>query len=67
MRDPGKQRTIIVISHQERILNIADEIVVLADGAVTRQGSRDEILPGIIGSQYAQNPCRGMAEEGEQA
>lgn len=66
MRDPENNRTILVISHQERILNIADEIIVLADGCVTKQGSREEILPDIIGSQYATNPCRGMTE-GEQA
>ncbi|MBR4439253.1 MAG: ATP-binding cassette domain-containing protein, partial [Clostridia bacterium] len=34
MRRPGSSRTIIVISHQERILKIADEIIVLADGKV---------------------------------
>ncbi|MBQ2228598.1 MAG: ATP-binding cassette domain-containing protein, partial [Firmicutes bacterium] len=36
MRDADKNRTIIVISHQERILNIADEIVVIADGNVVK-------------------------------
>ena len=40
--------SIVVISHQERILEIADEIIVLADGKVVRQGPRDEILPGLV-------------------
>lgn len=62
MRDPENNRTILVISHQERILNIADEIIVLADGKVTKQGTREEILPDIIGTQYAANPCRAMTE-----
>ena len=57
LRQTEKDRTIIVISHQERILNIADEIVVIADGAVLRQGSREEILPLITGTNYAVNPC----------
>lgn len=57
MRKSDKERTIIVISHQERILNIADEIIVLADGKVTKHGTRDEILPEITGKDYAINPC----------
>lgn len=41
--------SILIISHQERILNIADEILVIADGEVKTQGSRDEILHGLFG------------------
>lgn len=40
--------SLIIISHQERILNIADEIVVLADGSVTAQGRREDILPELL-------------------
>lgn len=40
--------SIIIISHQERILNIADRIIVIANGSVERQGSRDEILPQLL-------------------
>ena len=40
--------SLIIISHQERILNIADEIVVLADGAVQARGRRGEILPELL-------------------
>ncbi|MBE6864484.1 MAG: ATP-binding cassette domain-containing protein [Ruminococcus flavefaciens] len=61
MRKSDKKRTIIVISHQERILNIADEIVVIADGKVIKQGSKDEILPTIIGTQYSSDVCPRMA------
>ncbi|MCQ2416977.1 MAG: ATP-binding cassette domain-containing protein [Oscillospiraceae bacterium] len=59
LRNSDKKRTVIVISHQERILNIADRIVVIADGQVMKQGTKDEILPEIIGTTYAQNMCRG--------
>lgn len=41
--------TILIISHQERILNIADRVVVVADGGITKEGSREEILPGLLG------------------
>lgn len=43
-----KERSILIISHQERILNIADEIVVIAEGTVEKLGSREEILPGLL-------------------
>lgn len=41
--------TVIIISHQERILETADKIVVLAGGRITGMGSREEILPGLLG------------------
>lgn len=40
--------SLIIISHQERILNIADEIVVLAGGSVQARGHREEILPELL-------------------
>lgn len=43
-----KDTSIIIISHQERILNIADEIVVLANGELKAQGKKDEILPELL-------------------
>ena len=46
---------ILIISHQERILNIADKIVVIREGKVDRVGSRDEILPGLLRSADAGN------------
>lgn len=62
MRNSEKDRTIVVISHQERILEIADEIIVLADGKITKHGAKDEILPEIIGTKYAVNVCQKMAD-----
>lgn len=40
--------SLLIISHQERILNIADEIVVIADGTVSARGRREEILPELL-------------------
>ena len=40
---------IVIISHQERILNIADRIIVISGGRVERSGGRDEILPSLFG------------------
>lgn len=51
--------SILIISHQERILNIADEILVIADGEVTDHGTKEEILPKLLGSSSAVNICSG--------
>lgn len=40
--------SIIIISHQERILNIADKIVLLRRGEIEKIGTKDEILPNIL-------------------
>ncbi len=50
--------SILIISHQERILNIADEIVVLKNGMLTAKGAKDEILPQLIGTDSAVEECR---------
>lgn len=42
------ENTIIVISHQERIIDLADEIVMISGGKVVRQGPKKEILPYIL-------------------
>ena len=43
--------SILIISHQERILNIADRVIVIADGAVRADGDREAILPELLGEQ----------------
>jgi len=40
--------TILIISHQERILNIADKIIYIKDGMVEKYGPKDEVLPGLM-------------------
>lgn len=42
------QGSILIISHQERILNIADKIVVISGGEVSKVGTKDEVLPGLL-------------------
>lgn len=49
--------TVIIISHQERILNIADEIVMIKDGQVAEHGSKDELYPKLIGTSAAVSSC----------
>ena len=45
--------SIMIISHQERILNIADRIIVIADGKIRQDGTREEILPTLLGTSSA--------------
>lgn len=40
--------SILIISHQERILNIADKILVVANGEITKYGNKEEILPSLL-------------------
>lgn len=40
-------RSLIIISHQERIIALADRIMVVQDGIIKQIGKRDEILPGL--------------------
>ncbi len=57
--------SILIISHQERILNIADEIVVIADGRITAQGPKEEILPGLLGTASAVDACSKFYKGGQ--
>ncbi len=54
--------TILIISHQERILNIADKIIVLADGKLLHYGSKDEVLPKLLGTSNAAKACKPLEE-----
>ena len=47
-------RSIVIISHQERIIALADDIIWLKDGRIEASGSRDEILPqlGFLGTRH---------------
>ena len=58
MRRTMSNRSILIISHQERILSIADDLVVLRDGGIAAQGPREEVLPGLIGTDSAVLDCR---------
>ena len=55
-----KDNTIIIISHQERILKTADEIVILAAGKIKASGSRDEMLGQVLGGA---DGCRFYSEQ----
>lgn len=52
--------SILIISHQERILNIADKIILLADGQIRKMGTKEEIMPELLGSGQ---PCKTLTDK----
>lgn len=57
-----REATLIIISHQERIIDLADEIVMIAGGVVTEHGPKAEIFPKIMANTLA--GCSYMGEDG---
>ena len=57
MRKEIKDSSIVIISHQERILNIADEIVLISGGTIKKKGTVEEVLPELIGTTAAVDAC----------
>ena len=47
------QGSILIISHQERILNIADRIIVVADGEIIDEGSKEKVMPKLMKNDIA--------------
>ena len=48
---------IIIISHQERILDIADKIIVVSNGEVINYGKKEDILPTLLRGDYSKFGC----------
>lgn len=57
MRREIRNSSIIIISHQERLISIADEIIVLTNGRIQNQGTGKEILPTLIGTKSISSVC----------
>lgn len=57
MRREIRNSSIVIISHQERLISIADEIIVLANGRIAAQGSGQEVLPTLIGTKSIASVC----------
>ena len=58
-----KSKTTILISHQERIMKIADEIIVVADGKIRQRGPSQTIFPKLMGEFDKNCGFRGKVEE----
>ena len=60
MQSEIRDSSIVIISHQERILRIADEIIVLSGGRITKRGAPDKILPELIGKTAPVSVCEKL-------
>ncbi|MBR4073449.1 MAG: ATP-binding cassette domain-containing protein, partial [Clostridia bacterium] len=56
--------SIVIISHQERILNIADKVVVVANGKIKAYGEKQEILPELL--DVSQAACKVLTDKMEE-
>ena len=63
MRTQIHDSSIMIISHQERILEIADKIIVLNDGRIAANGTKEEILPTLIGTPSAVEACKILSSK----
>ena len=61
----SEESSIIIISHQERIMDLADEMIVIADGKITKRGSKGEVMPSLLGQFDKSANCsfRGKGAE----
>lgn len=64
----SRNESVIIISHQERIMQLADEVIVIANGKIRSAGARDEILPTLLGEFDRRCDLRGeQKEDGDDA
>ena len=54
-----KKESIVIISHQERIINMADRIMVVKDGKIEKEGSKESVMQGL----FMDNPVCGCMDE----
>ena len=55
--------SLLIISHQERILNIADEIILISDGKVKKHGKKEEVLPELLSQTEINYSCNKVSAE----
>lgn len=60
----NRHESVLIISHQERIMQLADEIIIIADGKIKNQGSKEEIFPLLLKQLGEENSC-AFRKEGE--
>lgn len=52
-----RHKTVLIISHQERIMQLADEIIIVANGKIAKRGAKDEIFLGLLRDLSEENAC----------
>ena len=59
----NRHESVLIISHQERIMQLADEIVIIANGKIAKQGAKDEIFPELLKQLGNENSCAFRKEK----
>lgn len=57
-----RHSTTVIISHQERILDLADRIILLNEGRIQEQGEKDRVLPQILQECSCSKDCLERGE-----
>ena len=60
MQEKTKDGSILIISHQERILEIADRIIVINDGLVEKSGKGEDVIPELL---YKSSMCQKLSRD----
>ena len=60
MQEKTKDGSILIISHQERILDIADRIIVINDGLVEKSGKGEDVIPELL---YKSSMCQKLSRD----
>lgn len=58
----NRHESVMIISHQERIMRLADEIIVIDSGRIREQGPRDDVMPKLLGE--FSDACAFRGKEG---
>lgn len=53
----NRHESVLIISHQERIMQLADEIIIIANGRISKQGPKDEIFPELLKQLGNESNC----------
>ena len=59
----NRHESVLIISHQERIMQLADEIVIIANGKIAKQGPKDEIFPELLQQLGNESNCAFRKED----
>lgn len=59
-----ERRTVVIVTHRPNLLSVVDRVIIMQEGRVAQMGSRDELLPSLLGPNVAPAPRRPVQDEG---
>ncbi|KKA13058.1 type I secretion protein [Sinorhizobium meliloti] len=58
------RRTVVIVTHRPNLLSVVDRVIIMQEGRIAQMGSRDELLPSLVGANVAPAPRRPIRDEG---